>query len=594
MTRNEHDDRRSENRSGTEALGSVRLTRRSALALGGVALGGTLLGGRALGTTALESGGQSGADAATQTQRSGDGTNEFLVTVTNLTPGQPFTPPLVALHQPEVEVFSVGEPATDAVRELAENGNLDPLVERVGATPEVRAAAVGDAPLVPRADPGETGNPYYATLALSADESATHLTFLGMLVATNDGFVGLDTVELPAEVAESRTLYAAAYDAGTEQNTERFEDLVPPAQSLIQGGEATGGTTESDPEIAEDDVVRPHPGIGGDGDLSPEVYGWDGPVAAVHVEKVASGEDPVVLFEFDPAAGELPENVAVDAEGAKYVSFPPLGQIRRVSPDNETLSTFAQFDVGDGTFLTGVVGVEVDRNGTVYACFVGDEDTDAHGVWSVAPDGTKSLFAEFPSERSPGDLLPETFPNDILVFDDGSLLVTDMAGGAVWRVRSGEAEVWAEGDLFEGTGDLAPYVVGANGIAATSDGTVYVGNFDEGHLVEIPVEGDGSAGTPEIFVEDGLLAGADGLAVDVQDNIYVAVNGQNAIRRVAPSGTIETLARGGDLDSPSDVTFGTTRGEQTALFVTNLAFSDDPKPSLMRLEVGVPGRPVQR
>lgn len=248
------------------------ITRRSALALGGTALGAVALGG---GTVSAQADGDPNAE-----------TNQYRVTVTNLTRGQPFTPPAVALHEPTVAVFSVGAPANEAVQQLAENGNLDPLVSLIQETDEIRAASVGSAPLVPAADPGETGNPYYETFEIEADESATHLTFLSMLVATNDGFVGLDTVELPSEVNASWTLHADGYDAGTEQNTEDFDDIVPPAQTLISGEDAEGGTTESDPDLAEDEVIRPHPGIAGDGDLSPEVYGWDEPAAAVHVERI--------------------------------------------------------------------------------------------------------------------------------------------------------------------------------------------------------------------------------------------------------------------------------------------------------------------
>jgi hypothetical protein len=109
-----------------------------------------------------------------------------------------------------------------------------------------------------------------------------------MLIATNDGIVGLDTVPLPEAVNESRTYFANGYDVGTEQNTERFEDLVSPAKTLIVGGDPEG-TTESNPDIAEDDVVRPHPGITGDGDLDPEIYDWNEPAALLQVERLADG-----------------------------------------------------------------------------------------------------------------------------------------------------------------------------------------------------------------------------------------------------------------------------------------------------------------
>jgi len=258
----------------TDDTSASQFTRRRALTLGGVALGGLALGN----ATVL---GQNEGDTDVRTYR---------VTVTNLTRGQPFTPPAVALHQPSVEVFSVGEPANEATQELAENGNLDPLSSLISETDAIRGSAVGDQPLVPEDDPGETDLPYFTELEISADASATKLTFISMLIATNDGIVGLDTVDLPEEVNESKTLYANGYDVGTEENTELFADMVPEAETLIDGGEPEG-TEESNPDIAEDDVIRPHEGITGDGDLDPEVYDWREPAAVVQVERIEPQPD---------------------------------------------------------------------------------------------------------------------------------------------------------------------------------------------------------------------------------------------------------------------------------------------------------------
>jgi hypothetical protein len=253
----------------TDDTSTPRFTRRRALAVGGAALGGLALSN----TTVLAQG------------NGGGNARSYRVTVANLTRGQPFTPPAVALHQPSVEVFSVGDPANEATQQIAENGNLGPLSTLISETNAIRGSAVGDQPLVPEADPGQTGLPYFDELHVSADASATHLTFIGMLIATNDGIVGLDTVGLPTDVNESKTLYANGYDVGTEQNTELFADLVPPAKTLIIGGEPEG-TGESNPDIAEDGVIRPHAGIQGVGNLPPSVYDWQEPAAMVQVERV--------------------------------------------------------------------------------------------------------------------------------------------------------------------------------------------------------------------------------------------------------------------------------------------------------------------
>jgi hypothetical protein len=255
----------------TNSDDSRLLSRRSVLSAGGAALGGLTLGGASV--------------MAQSDDDNGNGGLSYRVTVTNLTSGQPFTPPAVALHRPSVEVFAVGDEANEPTRQIAENGNLDPLSSLIEDTNAIRGAAVADGPLVPKADPGDTDHPYYRELHIEADASARYLTFISMLIATNDGFVGLDTVPLPRESNSSVTYYANGYDAGTEQNTERFEDLVPPAKTLILGGEPEG-TAESNPEIAEDGVITPHPGIEGMGNLPPSVYDWDEPAAVVQVERL--------------------------------------------------------------------------------------------------------------------------------------------------------------------------------------------------------------------------------------------------------------------------------------------------------------------
>lgn len=261
------------------------VTRRGALALGGAAIGGVALGGASVAAQSDEGGGN--GDGNDGGGENGDGARHYRVTIANLTPGQPFTPPALAAHRADVEVFSVGEPANDAIQALAENGDLEPLVGLLQGSDAVRDAAVAQSPLVPEADPGETGQPFSTMLHLSADASAGFLTFVSMLIATNDGIVGLDTVPLPDRVNESRTYYANGYDVGTERNTEDFSDLVPPAQALIMGEVTEEGTTESDPALAEHGVIRPHAGIRGHGDLDPEVYGWREPAALVQVERIA-------------------------------------------------------------------------------------------------------------------------------------------------------------------------------------------------------------------------------------------------------------------------------------------------------------------
>lgn len=212
-------------------------------------------------------------------------TATYEVAVTNLTNGQPFTPPAWAAHRPSADVFAVGEPASEGVREIAENGNLAPLVAALGGARHVTASGVAlrDGAGPPPVLPGET-----RTVTFSTSPSGTRLSLAAMLICTNDGFTGADTVRLPRRVGARVDVEAFAYDAGSEVNTEDFADIVPPCQGLIGVGSDDAGTGMSDPALAEGGVIGHHAGIVGGEDLQVGVHGWDvdAPVAAITIERV--------------------------------------------------------------------------------------------------------------------------------------------------------------------------------------------------------------------------------------------------------------------------------------------------------------------
>jgi hypothetical protein len=106
-----------------------------------------------------------------------------------------------------------------------------------------------------------------------------------MLICTNDGFSGLDSIKLPNKKV---TVLSVAYDARTESNTEMFKNIVPPCQALI-GVTGDAGTGMSDPFLAESGVIIPHAGIIGGGDLLPGVHGWGDPVAKIVIERMRHG-----------------------------------------------------------------------------------------------------------------------------------------------------------------------------------------------------------------------------------------------------------------------------------------------------------------
>ncbi len=205
----------------------------------------------------------------------------YSVTIENLTDGQPFTPPVLVVHSADMDLFELGEVASNEIAQLAENGNGDPLValaNGAGAT-----VVAHDAPIMP----GER-----ATLSITA-ASGSYLSAAFMLICTNDGFSGLDSLMLPA--SGSQTVETNAYDAGSERNTEDFADMVPPCQGLIGVESDDEGTGMSNPALAEGGVITMHAGIQGGTDLTVADHGWTNPVARITV----SASDGMMMDDAD-------------------------------------------------------------------------------------------------------------------------------------------------------------------------------------------------------------------------------------------------------------------------------------------------------
>lgn len=287
-----------------------------------------------------------------------------------------------------------------------------------------------------------------------------------------------------------------------------------------------------------------------------------------------------VVADFEPP--NLPENIATDAEGNIYVSMAPTHQIWQVPPEDEA-SSVASIGPEDGEGI--LLGVTRTDDGTMYAA-LNSGVSETHGVWRVPADGSPELMASIPTAG--------TFPNGITheLLDDG-VLVTDSTRGAIWRATDEGAEPWYDSPFL----DPNPYAasqIGINGIDVGPEGDLYAANLNFGAVLRIPVEDGTPRYSPEVMVQSDDLTGADGIAVDDQRNVYVAVNAQNKVSRVTPDGEIETVVSGGQLDFPSDVHFG-PGDDQSTLYVCNFAFltfqteGETANPSLMRIDLGEGG-----
>lgn len=190
----------------------------------------------------------------------------YEVSITNLTPTQSFTPQFVATHSAQVGLFEIGESASWELEQLAEGGATGPLTDLyANASEEVQTI---DGLL----GPGET-----ATTTIRARAGRNYLSIAAMLLPTNDTFVGVSGMRLPAR--DSETYMLPAYDAGTEENDQDCASIPGP----LCGGEAI-----SDPAAGDEGFVHVSNGFHdlGDNTLSAAIYDWRNPVARLVVKRI--------------------------------------------------------------------------------------------------------------------------------------------------------------------------------------------------------------------------------------------------------------------------------------------------------------------
>lgn len=180
------------------------------------------------------------------------------VTITNATPGQVFSAPVLATHSSGFDLFEVGEAISPELADLAKDGVSDGLVGVLMADPNVLDVAVGGGNI----PPGES-----MTLTIDADAGHRFVSFASMLVTTNDAFVALDGLLLDSTMSK---VSAIAYDAGAEDNSENCAHIPgPPCNNpMVDNGTGEG-------------FVAVHAGIHGLLDLAPARDDWRNPVAVI-------------------------------------------------------------------------------------------------------------------------------------------------------------------------------------------------------------------------------------------------------------------------------------------------------------------------
>lgn len=218
----------------------------------------------------------------------------------------------------------------------------------------------------------------------------------------------------------------------------------------------------------------------------------------------------------------------------------------------QTISTIAGSTQGyqDGNSTTAEfnvpIGMTVDIDGNIYVA-----DYYNHKIRKITPNGVVSTFAGSTQGYADGeaDIAQFNHPQYITIDNVGNLYVSDLVNSKIRKITpAGVVSTFAGTSVGTADGHVSvAQFSGTAGIAFDSQGNLFVA--DNNKIRKIDTSGMVStlAGSDIAGYADGpgTLAKFNnplGIAVDSNNIIYVADNVNNKVRMVTPDGIVSTLA----------------------------------------------------
>lgn len=271
------------------------------------------------------------------------------------------------------------------------------------------------------------------------------------------------------------------------------------------------------------------------------------------------------------------ESVVVSPDGTLFVTSYEDGRIIRLKPDG-TRSIFA-------TLPGKAAGLAFATDGSLLV--TGENVQKLPVVFRVTADGAVRTLVTLPDAQ---------FLNGLTHLRGDRYLIADSYRGAIWELSLAQpaARLWLEHPLLARTTPESQ-TPAVNGLKIFGN-VLYASNSDKAQMVRIAINSDGRPGEPELFVQKAVI---DDFAFDVEGNLYGATHVFNSVVRVAPDGSITTIAQAQQgLTGSTAIAFGRVASDRTGLYAVTNGGMFSPPPTgvlpaaVVRLEVGKAGLPL--
>ncbi len=246
-------------------------------------------------------------------------------------------------------------------------------------------------------------------------------------------------------------------------------------------------------------------------------------------------------------------------------------------------------------------GITFDADGNLFVSAIDSEADDQ--LLSVTTEGVSTVVAEAASilgleSHSNGIIAAGIETGELLLIDPGTGATEPIANGlgapnfvvtTPWGTMLVSDDSIGEDTIDEVTWDgvVSTWVAGVptpNGMVFSLDQrTLYVATtFEQPGLWRVPVSEDGQPGVPEKWVTFPNATTPDGVAIDSQGNVYVALNIVAQVAQVDPDGNFTIIAEG--VDSVASLAFGQGEFDPCSIYATSLFDTQ-----LWRVGIGIPG-----